>query len=84
MTASQDQQRMQLLPLVARHARDNRKVIHPHGTYAVTIIPVLPSDTIAYLLARLDEAESPAILAFTEENVAKFVRLVPLDLGEPL
>ena len=43
MTASQDQQRMQLLPLVARHARDNRKVIHPHGTHAVTIIPVLPS-----------------------------------------
>lgn len=41
----------------------------------MTIIPVRPDDAIDYLLARLDEAESPAALAILSGDGVRLVSL---------
>jgi hypothetical protein len=63
-----------MLPTVARVTRTREfRIDHPRD---MTIIPVLPDDTVGYLLTRLDQAESPASLAMFTGDGVRFVSLM--------
>lgn len=67
-------ERGRMLPTISRVTRTREfRIDHPRE---MTIIPVLPDDTVGYLLARLDQAESPASLALLTGDGVRFVSLM--------
>jgi hypothetical protein len=74
MLDERDRRRGRMLPTISRVTRTREFRIEQ--VREMTIIPVLPDDTISYLLARLDQAESPASLAMFTEDGVRFVSLM--------
>jgi hypothetical protein len=74
MLDERDRSRAHMLPTISRVTRTREfRIDHPRE---MTIIPVLPDDTVDYLLARLDQAESPASLAVLADDSVRFVSLM--------
>lgn len=65
--------RLKMIPALSRLTRTREfRLDHPRE---LTIIPVLADDTIAYLMARLDEAESPAVFGVLTGDGLRLVSL---------
>lgn len=74
MLNERDRRRARIHLPISRVTRTREfRIDHPRE---MTIIPVLPDDTIDYLLARLDQAEYPAALAMLTEDGVRFVSLM--------
>jgi hypothetical protein len=74
------QLRARTVPTVARLARsrDFRSAFAPAGGHQLTIISVLPDDTVGYVLDRLDESGgSPGVLVLLTDESLRIASLVP-------
>lgn len=81
------QLRLQALPAVSQltRTREFREKVMGNELNTLrgrelTIITVLPDDTVTYLLARLAEAGSPAVLALSGDDGVRVVRLTEVTL----
>lgn len=74
MLDERDRRQGRMLPTISRVTRTREfRIDHPRE---MTIIPVLPDDTVDYLLVRLDQAEYPASLAMLTDDGVRFVSLM--------
>jgi hypothetical protein len=73
------QLRAQTVPAVARLARsrDYRSAFAPAGEHQLTIISVLPDDTVGYALDRLDEAGGSGVLVLLTDESLRIASLAP-------
>jgi hypothetical protein len=75
---SRDERRARLLPAVAKLTRSPafRAACGPEAT----IIMVLPDDTVTYVVDRLAQAESPAVLVLPGDAGMRIVKLTEVNL----
>ena len=85
MTTAESREQLRLRTSLAV-AGTNARVLHDAtGERELLVIPVLPDDTVEYLLARLDGGpEHPAVLVMTADGAPRVVALRPVDLDTPV
>ena len=84
--ATRAELRARTVPAVARLARsrDFRAALAPVGGYQLTIISVLPDDTVGYVLDRLDEAGGSGVLVLLTEESLRIAVLEPASQARSL
>jgi hypothetical protein len=81
MTTAQSREQLRLRTVLSVAGTRARVLHDATDERELHVIPVLPDDTTAYLLARLDEAECPAVLVMTVDGAPRVVALRPVDLN---
>jgi hypothetical protein len=84
--ATRAELRARTVPAVARLARsrDFRAALAPFGGHQLTIISVLPDDTVGYVLDRLDEAGGSGVLVLLTEESLRIAVLEPASQARSL